>query len=110
FEDCDDFLLSFTFNECALNLSSFYQLVLKKQHFNGCKLIEADFTEAVMTAAVFKDCDLENAIFEGTVLEHADFSSAYNYSMDPEKNSLKRAIFSKEGVAGLLNKYELKII
>ena len=110
FEDCNDFLMSFTFDHCILNLSSFYQLELKRQNFNSCKLIGTDFTEAVMTSAVFKDCDLENAIFDGTVLEHADLSSAYHYSIDPERNSLKKAIFSKDGIAGLLSKYELRII
>jgi uncharacterized protein YjbI with pentapeptide repeats len=75
--------------------------------FKKCSLQEVDFTEADLSALVFDQCDLAGAIFESTVLEKADFRTAYNYSMDPEKNRLKKARFSLSGVAGLLNKYEI---
>jgi uncharacterized protein YjbI with pentapeptide repeats len=109
FEDCNDFLLSFTFDHCILNLSSFYQLQLKKQYFRSCKFNEADFTESELTAAVFEDCDLQNALFERSVLEQADFSTARNFKIDPERNRLKKAKFSKDGVVGLLGKYDIVI-
>ena len=33
FDHCNSFLLSFNFNACTLNFSSFYQLKLKNTHF-----------------------------------------------------------------------------
>jgi uncharacterized protein YjbI with pentapeptide repeats len=84
-------------------------LQLKKQYFRSCKFNEADFTESELTAAVFEDCDLQNALFERSVLEQADFSTARNFKIDPERNRLKKAKFSKDGVVGLLGKYDIVI-
>ena len=109
FDHCNPFLLSFKFKGCTLNLSSFYKVKLKNSTFNDCKLIEVDFTDADATAVRFHHCNLEKAIFENTILEKADFRSAYGYSFDPEKNSIKKARFSKEGIIGLLAKYDLVI-
>ena len=43
------------------------------------------------------------------MLQGADFRTAYNLSLDPEKNRIKKAMFSKEGALGLLLKYKLQI-
>jgi len=32
-----------------------------------------------------------------------------NYSIDPEKNKIKKARFSTAGIAGLLDKYDIEI-
>ncbi|WP_419802798.1 hypothetical protein [Mucilaginibacter sp.] len=40
----------------------------------------------------------------------ADFSSAYNFSIDPENNRIKKAKFSVAGLPGLLEKFGLKIV
>ena len=71
--------------------------------------MEVDFSEADATGVYFQHCNLEKAIFENTKLEKADFRSAYGYTFDPERNSIKKAKFSKEGVIGLLVKYDLLI-
>ena len=109
FEDCNDFLLDFSFDNCRLNLSSFYGLTLKSQNFKNCKLIEVDFTGANLSGTCFENCDLDRAIFSQVNLEKTDFTSALNFSIDPEQNRLKNARFTKEGLAGLLTKYQLKI-
>lgn len=109
FETLNDFLLSFRFNNCALNLCSFYQMELKNQRFDTCKLIEADFTEANLTESVFDNCDLNKAMFIHSILEKVDFRTAFNLSFDPEKNRLKKAKFSKENVLGLLSKFDIVI-
>jgi fluoroquinolone resistance protein len=72
-------------------------------------LTEADFSESDLTAAVFDHCDLARATFDHTVLEKADFRTAVNYSIDPEKNKIKKARFSMAGIAGLLDKYDIDI-
>ncbi|MGI8788822.1 MAG: hypothetical protein ACR2HG_13805 [Pyrinomonadaceae bacterium] len=42
-------------------------------------------------------------------MEKADFQTAYNYSIDPESNRIKKAQFSIPGIARLLDKYEIEI-
>jgi uncharacterized protein YjbI with pentapeptide repeats len=109
FHDCKDFLLSFRFSDCQLNLSSFQKLKLKRISFIRCNLEEVDFTEADLSGAIFDECNLHRAIFQDTNLTKADFYSAFDYSIDPEANRMKKAIFSRQGVLGLLNKYDLTI-
>jgi uncharacterized protein YjbI with pentapeptide repeats len=63
-----------------------------------------------MSGALFENCDLERATFEKTILEKADMSTSFNYSIDPERNMIKKAKFSRNGLAGLLEKYDIEII
>ncbi len=107
FETLNDFLLTFSFEHCALNLCSFYQMELRNQRFKHCKLIEADFTEASLTGAVFADCDLNKAIFQQTNLEKVDFTTAANFDVDPEINLIKKAKFAQDGLYGLLRKHHI---
>lgn len=109
FNDCDNFLLMIHFDNCHLNLASFYKLELKKIEFKNCDLQEADFTETDLTNSTFENCDLNRAIFSSTNLEKADFSTAYNYSIDPGINRIKKAKFSSIGILGLLDKYDIII-
>lgn len=109
FDDCSDFILTVYFENCILKLSSFYKLPLRKTKFIKCNLQDVDFTEANLCEALFEDCDLQHAIFEYTKLENADFYTSWYYSIDPDRNKLKKARFSKAGVVGLLDKYDLKI-
>lgn len=109
FESCNPFLFEVEFNSCVLNLSSFYQLKMRQTNFKNCSLHEVDFTETDLTSSRFENCDLLNAVFDHSILEKVDFRSAVHYSIDPESNRLKKARFSKNGLAGLLHKYQLEI-
>ena len=109
FETCNDFGLSFSFENCQLNHSTFFQMNIKKTIFRNCQLREIDFSESNLTNVVFDNCDLAQAIFINTVLDKADFRTAYNYSIDPESNRLKKAKFSILGISGLLDKYDIVI-
>ena len=92
-----------------LKLSEFSRLKLKKYRFENCNLQEADFTDADLSGTVFACCDLLRTIFYNTNLEKADFTSSSGYSFDPERNRVKKARFSRNGVLGLLQKYNLEI-
>jgi len=70
---------------------------------------EIDLTECDLTSAVFDNCDLTRATFHNTILEKADLRSAYDYSIDPENNRIKKAKFSVTGLPGLLDKYGIEI-
>lgn len=109
FQDCDPFLLEMNFKDCHLNLVSFFKLKLKGTTFKNCNLQEADFIEADLTDAVFEHCNLSRATFENTILEKADFRTAQNYSINPSLNRMRKARFSKEGIAGLLDQFDLNI-
>ena len=109
FEDCNDFLFAVSFDDCVLKLASFYKLSLKKTQFKHCRLQEVDFTQADVSGSVFEGCDLLQAIFDNTVVEKVDFRTAFNYSLDPERNPIKKAKFSREGIVGLLDKYDIEI-
>ncbi|WP_273565323.1 pentapeptide repeat-containing protein [Maribacter halichondriae] len=110
FEDLNDFLIAFRFEHCTLNLSSFHQMQLKNMIFRDCKLVEIDFTEADLTNAIFEHCNLARAIFDQTNLEKADFTTSIHFNIDPERNPLKKAKFSKDGLHGLLQKHNIVIV
>lgn len=109
FDTCNEFLFTVDFDNCNLDMCSFYKRKMKNTCFKNSSLQEVDFTEADLTGATFHNCNLARAAFENTLLEKADFRSAYNYSIDPEINRVKKARFSTAGIAGLLHKYDIKI-
>lgn len=109
FESCNPFLLEFNFENCAVNLSSFYKLKLKKINFKNCNLQEVDFSEADLSQAIIDNCDLLNVTFDRTILEKTDLRTAYHYSIDAEKNNIKKAKFSLNGIKGLLDKYDIVV-
>lgn len=109
FYNCNEFGLSFSFDGCQLDHSSFFKTKIKKTIFENSQLQEIDFTECDLTSAVFDNCNLTRAIFDHTILEKADFRTSYNYSIDPEINRIKKAKFSILGISGLLEKYNIDI-
>jgi uncharacterized protein YjbI with pentapeptide repeats len=109
FDSCSNFLFSVNFNQCALDYSSFTAKKMKETTFVNCSLKEVDFSGTDLSNAIFQNCDLSKAVFYQTNLEKADFRTAENYSIDPEKNKLKKAKFSFSGISGLLEKYNIVI-
>ena len=109
FEECNNLMITFEFDGCTLDLSSFYKLKLKKTIFKNSKIIEADFTETDLSNSSFNNCDLQRTLFKKTNLEGVDFRTSYNYSIDPELNRIKKARFSLPWIAGLLDKYDIEI-
>lgn len=109
FNNCNPFLFSAKFNKCNLSLASFYQVKIKNTTVVSCELHQTDFTQADISNTLFEDCDFKQAIFEQTILEKANLSTAYNYTIDPENNSIKKAQFSMPEVLGLLKKYDIHV-
>ncbi|MEN8697409.1 MAG: pentapeptide repeat-containing protein [Bacteroidia bacterium] len=110
FSQCNSFLLELNFDGCQLDYASFYQLNLSNARLENCSLKDVDFVECKLHKASFSGSDLYAATFEQTDLTQCDFRGAENYSMDPNINQLKGAIFSKDEVLGLLVKYGIKIV
>jgi uncharacterized protein YjbI with pentapeptide repeats len=109
FQSCQDFLFNVQFQDCILDYSSFANKKMPKTKFNSCSMKEVTFTGTNLTQSVFGNCNLDNAIFNDTILAGVDFTTAYNYKIDPEFNPMKKAKFSNQGIAGLLDKYDIKI-
>jgi uncharacterized protein YjbI with pentapeptide repeats len=109
FHLCEDFLFSVDFENCILDYSSFANKKMPKTRFLNCSMKEVVFIGADLTKSVFENANLDNAVFNDTQLKEADFTTAYNYKIDPEFNPMKKAKFSMMGIPGLLEKYDLKI-
>lgn len=109
FDECNKFGFFVRFERCQLNFSSFNGVKAKLTRFKECQLREVDFTECDLTECVMEECDLMGATFHYTTLEKADLRSAYNYTIDPETNRIRRAFFSRSGIEGLLYRYDLRI-
>lgn len=105
FEHCHPVIFTPYFENCSLHFSHFFKRKMPGTLFKDCNLTEVDFTEAILSEAVFSGCDCTNAHFDRTTLSKADFRGAFNFSIDPENNDLKKAKFSLATVQGLLNKY-----
>jgi fluoroquinolone resistance protein len=110
FHECTDFLFSVAFERCTLDHASFTGKKMVKTRFADSSLKGATFAQANLNGSVFKDCDLSHTIFERTDLSGVNFASAHNFDIDPDNNTLKKAIFSADGLQGLLTKHHLKII
>jgi fluoroquinolone resistance protein len=108
-DSCNPFGLSFSFDNCVLNNCTFHKVKIKNTIFKNSSLQEIDFTACDLTGSQFENCDLARATFDGTVLEKVDLRTSFNYSIDPERNNLKKAKFSAAGIAGLLDKYDIQI-
>ncbi|WP_297507111.1 pentapeptide repeat-containing protein [Flavobacterium sp.] len=106
----DQVIYEFHFKDCLLDYSQFYKLKLKNIQFIHCSMIAVDFMTTDLSGALFDACNLRRTVFSDTNLEKADFYTSYDYSIDPEKNKIKKARFSLFGLKGLLEKYELNII
>lgn len=110
FYEIDPFLLKINFTDCQVDYSSFYQLNMQNFQFVNCSVKEVDFTEANLQFSYFDNCDLLGSIFETSDLRNVNFKTARNFSIDLESNRVEKAIFSKDNVANLLEKYKIKIV
>lgn len=103
----DSLLFSVEFKDCILDYAKFYKLKIKGTTFSNCSLVANDFMETDLTEVIFDNCNLHQSVFIDSVANKADFSTSYNFIIDPEKNKLKKARFSMEGLKGLLEKYDI---
>lgn len=105
----DQVIFEFHFKDCLLDYAKFYALKMRKMQFINCSMIAVDFMASDLTEVLFDNCNLRRAVFIDTIANKADFSTSYDYAFDPEKNKIKKAVFSTKGLKGLLEKYDLVI-
>jgi fluoroquinolone resistance protein len=109
FETCNQNGFSPVFENCNLSHSSFSRTSMKKAEMNNLILHETDLTGCDLSGARFENCDFAGAVFDRTNLENSDFRSSLNYTINPEKNRIRRARFSLTGLPGLLAAYNIEI-
>jgi uncharacterized protein YjbI with pentapeptide repeats len=110
FSKCEDFLFGVSFDGCILDYASFAGKKMVKTKFSGSSLKEVSFSQTNLTGSVFDECNLLETVFNRTDLTAVNFTTAYNYILDPELNILKKAIFAMTGLEGLLTKYGIKVV
>jgi uncharacterized protein YjbI with pentapeptide repeats len=109
FAMCDKLIFEVHFKECVLDFSKFYALKIKGTTFTDCSIIAVDFMSTDLTEVIFDNCDLYRSEFGKANANKANFKTSYNYTIDPTKTKLKKAVFSLNEVKGLLFKHELII-
>lgn len=109
FAMCDKLIFEVHFKECVLDFSKFYTLKIKGTTFVDCSIVAVDFMSADLTEVVFDNCDLYRSEFGKANANKANFKTSYNYTIDPTKTKIKKAVFSLNEVKGLLFKHELVI-
>lgn len=109
FNHCHDFIFHVDFDNCILDYSSFERRKMSKTRFKDASLKGVDFGEADIKQSKFIESDLDEAIFYNTSMQEADFTTAYNYGIDLSQNQIKKARFSKDGLAGLLSQFDIII-
>lgn len=109
FEACNSFLLVLAFERCRLDYASFRNLVLKGAAFISCQMHESDFSGADLSEATFSGADMAGAVFDGTRLEGADLRDVRNLVLDPQRNRLRGARFSLDGLPGLLERHGIMV-
>ena len=102
FDLSNPFLFRIKTRECILDLSNFRGTDLSRSTFDQSQIREVDFTDANLTSAGFDGCDLHLSTFENTNLENCDFQTARNFSIDPVRNLMKKAVFGKLNIEGLV--------
>ena len=110
FSECQNLLFSVTFKSSILDYASFMGKKMLNTKFINTSLKEATFSQANLAGSLFDQCDLSGTVFNRSDLGGVNFVTAFNYSIDPEINNIKKASFSADGIAGLLSKYQLKIV
>ncbi len=109
FDRCNALGVSLAFEDCVLDLCSFYGLKMPGSRFHRCHMHDADLGGCDLSRSAITGCDLSGVIFEGTNLERADLRESYNISLNPEANRIKKAKFSLHALPGLLQKYGIEV-
>jgi uncharacterized protein YjbI with pentapeptide repeats len=97
------------FEKSILNYAAFVGCKLRRSVFRESTIVESYFDESDIAHSVFEHCDLSRTSFHNTNLEKVDFSTAYNFTINPATNRLKKAIFSRDNLTGLVAHLDIVI-
>ncbi|MCU0442281.1 MAG: pentapeptide repeat-containing protein [Bacteroidia bacterium] len=109
FYSCNSFLFQLSTSHCDLGHCSFYKMNIQQSKFVHSVMCNIDFTECNASQCIFDECDLKDAQFVQTNLTKAKLVSAYNFTIQPEINTLKQTRFAKSNMQGLLAHLDIHI-
>jgi uncharacterized protein YjbI with pentapeptide repeats len=91
-----------SFLRSNLSFSVFAGRDLTRCKFKDCKLEEADLERAVCDGLAFDGCQLSGAQWSGASCLKSDFRASQGLTFDPNRVRLKGALFTTEGLRGLV--------
>lgn len=106
---CSEMLFSVAFEGSVLDHAFLTGLNLRKTRFERCSMKGVVLERTDLSEAVLRECDLLDAVFGATQLRGTDLTTAFNFRIDPDRNSLKGARLTLQGAMGLLLKYGVVI-
>lgn len=109
FYKCDSRFFSVGFQKSFLRYCNFSNLKLPKTLFKQCTLKECHFNETDLRQTNFSEADLEGTLFHHCNLAKADFTDAFNYTIDPLTNTLKQAKFSLPAALSFFSALEIQV-
>lgn len=92
-----------------INYSVFQGLDLREIQIFGCQAREVNFEDVNLSMADLRLSDFANSVFRRTNLSKANFTDAFNYSIDIHNNNLKGAIFSLPEAVSLLKSLDINL-
>lgn len=110
FSKCTGFLFEVHFFNCILDFGSFENLKMQNTTFKDTSMKGVDLTGANLQKSAFLNTDLLDARFAHTNLKECNMSLAYNFTISPTQNNIKKATFSENNINGLLHEFGIKII
>ncbi len=109
FSEIQRFSHELVFESSQLDYANFSATKLRKTVFRKCRMFESYLDDADLAYTLFDGCDLERASFHHTNLEKADFSTSFNFCINPNVCKLKKTIFSEDGLRGLVAHLNIEI-
>lgn len=109
FTKINQFVIDINIENSYLKYCNFSDLNLGKMKIQSSSLIESICFQTNFEKGSFKGTDLNGTTFDRCNLEKVDFRGSENYTINLNENKIKGAIFSEDGLAGLLKNFEIKI-
>lgn len=99
-----------SFENCALNDSSFFGLELHELRMLDCAAINLDLRQASLRDSDFTGSDFSESVFHQCNLMGVNFSDAINYDINLNHNQLKGAQFNRVEAVRLLDYLDIKLV
>ena len=104
-----DFALELHFENCILDYASFDRKKLNKSSFKNCRLHSTNFGNADLSKSTITTCDFMDASFSKTNLSTIDFTTNFNFLIDPELNTIKKTKFLTQQLPALLYRHDIVV-
>jgi len=96
-----------SFEKCDISYSNFSYIKLPELKLLECIAREVNFNETDLTNGIFTKTDFSKSVFSSTNLTKSDFRKSFNYGIDINFNTLKKAKFSLPEATSLLKSLDI---